>query len=280
MNLAGKVAVITGAGGGFGQAFCHSFLNSGVHVMALDVTNTGLEAMLSELPLGDQRSLKTKVVDISNFSQCQGAIEDAITAFGKIDILINNAGLGMGAIREDHHLKMVGIDEVAPEVWNHVIAVNLTGPWNMTKAAIPQLRLSEAGRIINITTSFFTMLRGNFHPYGPSKSGFEAMSAGHADEFRDEGITVNVIVPGGPANTPMVPVGSGFDRDLLVPAVKMTYPALWLCSAEAQGITGKRFVAGSWNPNSSLEENRRITEAPIGWPDLAQTPIWPGGKPD
>ena len=117
-------------------------------------------------------------------------------------------------------------------------------------------------------------------PYGPSKSGFEAMSAGHAEEFFSEGITVNVVVPGGPADTPMISANFVHDRKDLVSPEAMTYPTLWLCSREGEGITGNRYLAGLWNPEKSLEENRKITEAPIAWPGLAQNPVWPGGKPN
>ena len=125
---------------------------------------------------------------------------------------------------------------------------------------------------------FFTMLGGGFHPYGTSKSGFEAMSAGHAAEFLSDGITVNVVVPGGPADTTMVPEETKWNRDELVKPIMMTYPILWLCSEEAAIVTGHRYIAGHWDPELSIEENRSKTEAPIAWPSLAQDPVWPGGK--
>ena len=59
----------------------------------------------------------------------------------------------------------------------------------------------------------------------------------------------------------------------------MTYPILWLCSEEAAAVTGYRYVAGHWDPEQSIAQNRSKTEAPIAWPSLAQDPVWPGGKP-
>lgn len=135
------------------------------------------------------------------------------------------------------------------------------------------------GRIINVTTSFFTMLRGRFHPYGPAKAGLEAMSAGHANEFDGSGVTVNVVVPGGPADTPMVPAASGLRRADLVPPAKMAPPMLWLASREADGVTGKRYIAVKWDEALPAGAARRASESPIGWPDLAGAPVWPGGKP-
>ena len=279
-DMTGQVVIVTGGGGGFGAAFTRAFLGAGAKVAAFDVAEAGLAALTEAHRGVNEDRLITEVVDIADFASCQAAVERVVERFGGLHVLINNAGLGMGSVRQDHHVDLIGIDEVTPEIWNQMVGVNLTGPWNMTKASIGHLRQAGRGRIINVTTSYFTMLRGKFHPYGPSKSGFESMSAGHAAEFAEDGITVNVVVPGGPADTPMVPDDGGFDRAALIQPISMTYPALWLCSAEGDGMTGNRYVAGLWDPSLTITENRKVTEAPIGWPDLAQNPVWPGGKPD
>ena len=136
------------------------------------------------------------------------------------------------------------------------------------------------GRIVNVTTSFFTMLRGRFHPYGPAKAGLEAMSAGHAGEFEGRGVTVNVVVPGGPSDTPMVPMEAGFDRSAMIPPTAMVPPILWLCSEAGGAHTGDRYVAANWDTGTDPETAAEGCRAPIGWPDLAQNPVWPGGRPD
>lgn len=279
MSLNGKVVVVTGAAGGFGRVICSSLLEGGAKVIAIDVSSDALEMLRSENTRFQAETLVTKAIDISDYLQCKTAIEEGATRFSGIDILINNAAVGMGYVRPDHLINLVSIDEITPEIWDKVIGVNLTGPWNMTKCSIDFLRRSKNARIINITTSFFTMLRDKFHPYGPSKSGFEAMSAGHAAEFLPDGITVNVVVPGGPADTTMVPEETGWNREELVKPIMMTYPILWLCSEEAADVTGYRYVAGHWDPEQSIAQNRSKTEAPIAWPSLAQDPVWPGGKP-
>ena len=279
-DMTGKVVIVTGGAGGFGRAFTRAFLEAGAKVAAFDVAEEGLTALRAEHHGVNDDRLMTEVVDIADFASCQAAVDRVAERFGGVTVLINNAGLGMGSVRDSHHIELIGIDEVSPEIWNHMVGVNLTGPWNMTKASIKHLRAAGAARVINVTTSFFTMLRGKFSPYGPSKSGFEAMSAAHAQEFEEDGITVNVVVPGGPADTPMVPDGAGFNRADLVQPANMTYPALWLCSPEGDGMTGHRYIAGRWDAEKSIGENRAATEAPIGWPDLAQNPVWPGGKPD
>jgi NAD(P)-dependent dehydrogenase (short-subunit alcohol dehydrogenase family) len=185
----------------------------------------------------------------------------------------------MGAIRDDHMVNLVGIEEITPEIWDRFVTVNFSGAWYLTRAAVPAMKRGGWGRIVTVTTSFFTMLRGGFHPYGPAKAGLEAMAAGHAKELEGTGITVNVIVPGGPADTPMVPASSGFRREDLIPPVQMVYPLLWLCSGSADRVTGKRYVAARWDPAVSAEAARVACEAPIGWPELASAPVWPGGTP-
>lgn len=276
-ELSGKVALVTGAAGGLGRAITKGLLGAGAVVVAADVSRAGLEALAGEC--GAAAALSVKVLDISDAAACSQAVTEIETKQGKLDILVNNGALGMGVIREDHFTNLVAIEEIAPDVWDRFMQVNLSGAWYLTRAAIPGMKRRRSGNIVNITTSMFTMLRGRFHPYGPSKAALEAMSAGHADEFGPFGITVNVVVPGGPADTPMVPGASGYKREDLIAPSAMVPPIVWLCSPAGNGVTGKRYVAAQWKADQSVDANRAAAEAPIGWPGLAQSPVWPGGKP-
>jgi NAD(P)-dependent dehydrogenase (short-subunit alcohol dehydrogenase family) len=275
--LAGRTALITGAAGGFGRVLTKAFAEAGAKVMAADVAKEGLDGLAQELKsAGLADRVTTRVVDISDRAACYAAVEAA----GKVNILINNGAMSMGVISPHHMTELVGIEDIDPDVWDKFIAVNLSGGWYLTRAVVPAMKAQKWGRIINVTTSMFTMLRGRFHPYGPSKAGFEAMSAGHAQEFEPFGITVNVVVPGGPSDTPMVPAESGYDRAALIPTSAMPPPMLWLCSPEADGVTGNRYIAAEWDASLPSEKNRARCEAPAGWPSLAGSPVWPGGKPN
>ena len=251
----------------------------GQAVAASEEINGGLLTLKHAMTGTGEDRLLLKQTDISDYAACEHAVASTIHALGGLHILINNGALGMGAIRADHMLKPVGIQEVTPQMWQRFVAVNFSGAWNMTRAAIEHLLGQRWGRIINVTTSFFTMLRGGFHPYGPCKAGLEAMAAGHAKEFEGSGVTVNVVVPGGPADTPMVPEESGFERRDLIPPAVMAPPIVWLCSQAAAGISGNRYVAAQWDEAKPPEQAEQLCRAPIGWPDLAQSPVWPGGKP-
>ena len=279
--LEGKVAIVTGAAGGFGRELVRGLLDAGAKVAALDVDAKRLDRLASvhEESVGEGR-LVTARTDISRYSECEAATAEARAKLGGLHILINNGALGMGVIRADHMTNLVEIHEVDPDVWDRFVGVNLSGAWYMTRAAVDGLLAQGWGRIVNVTTSMFTMLRGKFHPYGPAKAGLEAMSAGHASEFEGRGVTVNVVVPGGPSDTPMVPMEAGFDRSTMIPPAAMVAPILWLCSEAGGAHTGHRYIAANWDAGADAETAAEGCRAPIGWPDLAQSPVWPGGRPD
>ncbi len=278
-SLNGKVAIITGAAGGFGRVLVPAFLNKGAAVAALDIDAKGLAALKDSLPAQAQSRLLTRIADISSPEACDEAVAATIAQFGGVHILVNNGAMGQAEIRADCMRNLVGIDEISPAMWQRFMATNLSGAWYLTRAVIKPFRAQRWGRVVTVTTSFFTMLRGGFHPYGPSKAGLEAMAAGHAQEFASSGVTVNVVVPGGPADTPMVPKESGFERKDLVPPGVMAPPIVWLCSDAASGITGNRYVAMHWDATKPQAEAERAARAPIAWMQLAQNPVWPGGKP-
>jgi len=277
--LKGRVAMVTGAAGGFGTVLARALLAEGASVAALDVNESGLAVLGRAVTAEQGKRLLVMGTDVSDYAACERAVAATIGKLGGLHIVVNNGALGMGAIRTDHMVKLVGIREITPQTWQRFLSVNLTGAWNMTRAAIGHLLDQRWGRIVNVTTSFFTMLRGGFHPYGPSKAGLEAMAAGHAQEFAGTGVTVNVVVPGGPSDTPMVPAESGFDRKDLIPPGVMAPPILWLCSAAANGITGNRYVAAHWDTTKPPQQAAQGCSAPIAWPDLAASPVWPGGRP-
>ena len=164
-ELEGKVAIVTGAAGGFGRELVRGLLGAGAKVAALDVDEKRLEALaaMHEESLGRGR-LVTSRTDISRYEECEAAVAEARVRLGGLHILVNNGALGMGIIRVDHMTELVGIHEIAPETWDRFVAVNLSGAWYMTRAAIDGMLAQRWGRIVNVTTSFFTMLRGDSTP--------------------------------------------------------------------------------------------------------------------
>jgi NAD(P)-dependent dehydrogenase (short-subunit alcohol dehydrogenase family) len=275
-DLNGRIALITGAAGGIGQALARAFAKAGLRVALGDTAGDRLQGLHKELGADATLALP---LDVSDPAACRDAVARTVARFGRLDVLVNNAAVGMSTVRPDHMRRVVQIEDLSPELWARFMAVNLSGPFYMAHAAVPGMRQQKFGRIINVTTSFFTMLNPGFAPYGPAKSGLEAWSASLAGELKGTGITVNVVVPGGPTDTPMVPDDGSMQRSALIRPEKMAPPMLHLMSDAGGDITGMRFVAAKWDSDQPLAEAIAASGAPAGWPDLAKNPVWPGGGP-
>ena len=275
-DLNNRIAIITGAAGGIGQCLARAFVEAGMRVALCDRSEEGLLRLHREL--GPDRTLALPM-DVSDPAACRDSVKRTIERFGNLDVLVNNAAMGMSTVREDHMRRVVQIEDIAPDLWARFMAVNLSGPFYMAHAAVPGMRAAKFGRIINVTTSYFTMLNPGFSPYGPAKSGLEAWSASLAGELKGSGITVNVVVPGGPTDTPMVPDDGSIERSQMIRPERMAPPMLHLASDAGGAITGMRFVAAKWESGASVADTIAASGAPAGWPDLAKNPVWPGGGP-
>jgi NAD(P)-dependent dehydrogenase (short-subunit alcohol dehydrogenase family) len=153
--------------------------------------------------------------------------------------------------------------------------VHTTAPLLLAQAVVPEMRERKWGRIVNITTSLGTMIRSGSPTYGPSKAALEAFSAIMAKDLEGTGITVNVLVPGGVTNTPMVPQEAGFERSEMIQPEVMAPPLVWLVSNAAQAVTGQRFLAVHWDPNSPPAQAAEKAGAPVAWTSIATMPIEP-----
>ena len=275
-DLDGRIALVTGAAGGIGQPLARAFVEAGMRVALCDTSGEGLRRLQGELGVDRTISL---VTDVSDPASCRDSVNRTISHFGQLDVLVNNAAVGMSTVRADHMRRVVQIEDISPELWARFMAVNLSGPFYMARAAVPGMRARSFGRIINVTTSYFTMLNPGFSPYGPAKSGLEAWTTSLAGELKGSGITVNVVVPGGPTDTPMVPDDGSMERSQLIRPERMAPPMLHLASDAGGTITGMRFVAAKWDSSAPIADAIVASGAPAGWPDLAKSPVWPGGGP-
>jgi NAD(P)-dependent dehydrogenase (short-subunit alcohol dehydrogenase family) len=272
-ELTGKVVLLTGAAGGIGQALARGFAAVGLRVGLLDVHRDAVEALANEIGADQAIGL---AVDITDPQAAATAVQQVRTHFGALDFLVNNAGLGMSVVRADHFTRVVQIEDITPETFLRFMKVNMCGGFFMARAAVPIFRAQSCGRIINVTTSLSTMIRPGFSPYGPAKAAFEAWTAGLAGELAGTGITVNVVTPGGATDTPMVPAESGFRRTDLIRPEWMVPPMLYLFSATAAHVTGRRFIAALWDAALPAAEAARRAGAPVAWTDLATRAIEPG----
>jgi 3-oxoacyl-[acyl-carrier protein] reductase len=153
--------------------------------------------------------------------------------------------------------------EVDVETWKSRIDTNLTGAFIMARLVAPRFIAQGHGKIVNITTSFATMLRET--PYGPAKAGLEAATAIWAKDLAATGVTANVLIPGGAANTPMVSVDVEPDRTKLIQPEVMRAPIQWLMSRQSDGVTGKRFIAKDWDARLDADAAAALAINPAAW---------------
>ena len=270
-----RVAILTGAAGGIGRAMTRALLSAGIRVAGVDRDREPLEALAaSAREQGKAADLLTIQTDLTNNSATEEITKAARDRFGRIDVLVNNAGIGPGAIRPDSWQRPLKFWEITPDQWRRFVAVHTTAPLALANAVVPEMMRQGWGRIVNVTTSLGTMINPGFPTYGPSKAALEALSAIMAKDLDGTGVTVNVLVPGGITNTPMVSE-SGFDRAQMIQPEVMAPPLLWLVSDAAGKVTGRRFLGVNWDPELSPEQAAEKAGAPVAWTSMATMPITP-----
>jgi 3-oxoacyl-[acyl-carrier protein] reductase len=186
--------------------------------------------------------------DVTRVEDCARVVATAREKFGRLDVLVNNAGRGMRFVSEQFMTEPTRFWETDPDVWRMVIDTNVNGPFLMARAAVPVMRAAGWGRVINISMNHETMRRRGFSPYGPSKAALESETIIWARDLEGSGVTVNALLPGGATLTGMIPdnVDAATRAKLLDPKA-IVPPLLWLVSEASDGVTGMRFNAARWN---------------------------------
>src|SRR5712691_530974 len=258
-----RIVLLTGAAGGIGRVMTEALLASGHCVAAVDRDAAGLDRLGAVAGAhGAADRLHRIAVDLADAAQCRHAVEAARTRFGTVDAVINNAGIGMSSVRPDAEARHPGIEELTPEMFDRFLAIFVRAAATLTRAALPSMKQRGWGRIVNNTTSYRTMLR--VLPYGAAKAALESMSAVWASELEGSGITVNVLIPGGPTDTPFIADGAGWPRDRMLRPQIMGPPARWLLSDESGAMTGQRIVAARWDASLSGPEAAARAARAIG----------------
>jgi len=268
-----KAAIVTGAASGLGRAMALGLVQSGMDVVAVDRNEAALAALApargtavgSILPLS---------ADLSRPDAFDRIVKAALEKFGRIDVLVNNAGIGQASVRADARRSPIRFWEVTPDQWSRFLTVNATAPIMMARAVAPHMLRAGQGRIITVTTSLGTMVREGYLLYGSSKAAAESATAVMAADLAGTGVTANVLVPGGVTNTPLVGDHAGDRSKMLQPDI-MVPPLLWLVSDAAAGVTAKRFIAADWDRSLPAAQAAEKAGAPIAWLGIARMPIEP-----
>jgi len=266
-EIRGKIAIVTGGGRGLGRAIALGLAQAGARLVITAARNPSeLQAVAEDAARLGARDVIPMTADVATEADCQRVVDDTVSLFGGLHILVNNAGRGMRFVSESFIEKPTRFWQADSTVWKMIIDTNVNGPFLMAKAAAPHLIRRGWGRIINISMNFETMRRRGFSPYGPSKAALESETIIWAQDLEGTGVTVNSLLPGGATATGMVPasVGPEIRRQLLDPAI-MVPPMLWLASEASDNFTGGRYVAAKWDVNLPPDQAAAGAREPAGW---------------
>jgi 3-oxoacyl-[acyl-carrier protein] reductase len=248
-KLDGKVAVITGGGRGMGRAIAEGFMNEGARVVVTAARERKeIDAVVSP---GRSDQALALLADVTDPRACERVVTETVARFGRLDVLVNNAGRGMKYISPHFLTEPARFWEADPGAWRMVIDTNVNGPFFMARAAVPHMLRQGSGAIINVTMNHETMKRKGFSPYGPSKAALESETIIWARDLEGTGITVNEILPGGATSTGMIPddLSEELRSRLLKPEI-IVPPAVFLASEDGRRLTGRRLVATEWSPQN------------------------------
>lgn len=231
-RLVGKVALVTGAGRGMGASFARAMVAQGCGVILGDVLDE--QGLAIEAELGDAAVYVH--LDVTSSSDWQHAVDVALARFGKLNVLVNNAGiLATGSIADFPH------DE-----WDRVIAVNLTSAFAGIKAALPALKASAPSSIINVSSTAGLKGYGGLVGYTTSKFGLRGLTKAVALDLGDSGVRCNSVHPG----AVITPMTHGMDMTQSHVAMKrpghpheLAHLIVFLASDESSYSTGAEFVA-------------------------------------
>ncbi|HZC18839.1 MAG TPA: SDR family NAD(P)-dependent oxidoreductase [Rubrobacteraceae bacterium] len=229
--LRGKVLMITGASQGLGRALTLAYAEEGANLVVNSRSANSLDSV-AEKAKGAGVEVLAIPGDVSRSTHVEMLVEAAVERFGRVDGLINNAGL-LGP--------RVPIEEYPVDEWRKVLEANLTGPFLLAKAVIP--RMPEGGSIINVTSGVSIEGRPRWGAYSVSKFGVEGLTQILAAELEDRGIRVNSVDPGGMRTEMRAAAYPDEDPMTRITPEENTAVFLYLASDESKDVTGERFRA-------------------------------------
>ena len=239
MRLGGRVAIVTGGARHIGAAYCRKLAEEGAAVVVADILDG--EAIAEDIRSKGGRALALQI-DVSNEEDTNRMAADTVRAFGRIDILINNAAIFINIQRHPFY-------EISAEEWDRVSTVNIKGPFLCAKAVFPQMREQKSGKIINISSSTAYWGTPNFLHYVASKAALIGMTRSLAREVGGYGICVNAIAPGliehegqnAPKALTELQLKERSIKRLQTPADLMG-TLVFLCSPDSDFMTGQSIV--------------------------------------
>ncbi|NNN18962.1 MAG: SDR family oxidoreductase [Acidimicrobiaceae bacterium] len=261
-NLKGTSVVITGGARGLGRAMTLALTGAGANVLVVDIDN----AQIGEIYRESGGATKGICADVTTERGINEIVQKCLNVFGHIDVIVNNAGISLSTIRPgDRYANPIRFYELTRADVSRFVDLHMIAPFLLSCAAVNHMLEQGWGRIVTVTTGLDTMTRSGQAPYGPSKAGSEAFTAVIARDLEGSGVTANVLIPGGAADTRFIPLLPDRTREHLVSPSVMGPPIVWLSSKESDGITARRFMANRWDPTLPPSEAAERAGAEIAW---------------
>jgi NAD(P)-dependent dehydrogenase (short-subunit alcohol dehydrogenase family) len=229
--LSDKVTLITGASQGLGRALALAFAREGARVVVNARSEESVRPVAGEVEDAGAEVLAV-AADVSKGADVERLVGESVEHFGKIDVLVNNAGL-LGP--------RVAIEDYPEDEWRRIIDANLTGPFLVSRAAIPYL--SDGASIINVVSGVSVEGRAEWGAYSVSKFGMEGLNQILAAELAERGVRVNAVDPGGMRTDMRAAAYPEEDPQTRITPEENTAVFLYLASDESEGVTGERFKA-------------------------------------
>ena len=241
LALGGVRALVTGGTSGLGFAMSQALAEAGARVALTG--RTGQRVRDAAARIGHARATGL-VMDVRDEQSVSAGVDRTLAVLGGVDVLVNNAGLGMRTVNPDFMTEPAGFWHVSPDGFRDLFATNVLGYFLVARAIVPHMLHAGRGKIVNISVSETTMRRRGFTPYGPSRAATDALSHIMAADLAGTGIDVNLLLPGGATRTGMTPdsVPEDVRATWLDPAI-MGPPICWLASPASDGLTDQRIVA-------------------------------------
>jgi len=185
-ELSGKVTLVTGAGRGLGEAICHTLSEAGATIVAADICANLAEGLAEKLK-GQGREVMPLCFDVGDEKQVEEAFQNVVARYGKLDVLVNNAGTDL----------TVPIEEMPFEQWDRIVRTNLRGPFVTSKLALAHMKNGTRGQIVNIVSTAAKRAWANAAAYHASKWGLLGFTYALHVEARKQGIKVTAVIAGG-----------------------------------------------------------------------------------